>query len=258
MHTITAKDQTYTVYTYAERPELEVATTTEDFVRQWPQFMYFDPVTEQHYPTMYGRYPEFQFYLQDRDGTPVACCNSIPVAWDGTRADLPAGWDDGLARGALGVLHGITPNTLCGVQATVSANFSGCGLGSALVQTMRKLASDRGFNALIAPVRPSVKARYPLTPIERYATWTRADGLLFDPWLRVHQRLGASILCTAPESMTVPGSVADWEKWADMRFPESGDYIVPGALVPVKIDCEQDQGLYVEPNVWMLHALNQS
>jgi hypothetical protein len=24
----------------------------------------------------------------------------------------------------------------------------------------------------------------------------------------------------------------------------------------VKIDCEQDQGLYVEPNVWMLHPLN--
>jgi GNAT superfamily N-acetyltransferase len=257
MHTIAAKDQTYTVYTYAERPDLEAATSTEDFVRQWPQFMYFDPVTEQHYPTMYERYPEFQFYLENGDGTAVACCNSIPIAWDGTTADLPAGWDDGLARGASGALNSIAPNTLCGVQATVSANFSGCGLGSALVQTMRKLASDRGFHALIAPVRPSVKARYPLTPIERYVTWTREDGLLFDPWLRIHQRLGASILCTAPESMTIPGKVADWEQWAEMRFPESGDYIVPGALVPVNIDCELDRGLYVEPNVWMLHALNR-
>jgi GNAT superfamily N-acetyltransferase len=257
MHTITARDQTYTVYTYAERPELETASASEDFVRQWPQFMYFDPVTEEHYPTMYERYPEFQFYLQNGDGTAVACCNSIPITWDGTTADLPAGWDDGLTRGALGVLNGVTANTLCAIQATVSANFLGCGLGSALVQTMRKLASDRGFNALIAPVRPSHKARYPLTPIERYVTWTREDGLLFDPWLRVHQRLGASILCTAPESMTIPGRVVDWEKWTEMRFPESGDYIVPGALVPVKIDCERNQGLYIEPNVWMLHALNQ-
>jgi hypothetical protein len=256
MHTLTAKDRKYSVYTYAERPDLETASQGEDFWRQWPQFMYFDPFAEQHYPTMFQQYPEFQFYLQNDDGTVVACCNSIPIAWNGTPDDLPAGWDDGLARGALGVLSGVTPNTLCGIQATVSANFPGCGLGSALVQTMRKLASDRGFNALIAPARPSYKARYPLTPIERYITWLREDGLLFDPWLRVHQRLGASILRVAPESMKIPGKVADWENWAEMRFPESGDYIVPGALVPVKVDCERDEGLYIEPNVWMLHPLN--
>jgi hypothetical protein len=39
-----------------------------------------------------------------------------------------------------------------------------------------------------------------------------------------------------------------------MAFPESGDYIVPGALVPVQIDRERDLGHYVEPNVWMRHA----
>jgi GNAT superfamily N-acetyltransferase len=256
MHTLTAKNKTYTVYTHAERPDLETASQGEDFLRQWPQFMYFDPYAAQHYPTMYQRYPEFQFYLQNAGGTVVACCNSIPIAWDSTPGDLPAGWDDGLARGALGASNGITPNTLCAIQATVSANFLGQGLGSALVQTMCKLASDRGFHALIAPVRPSHKTRYPLTPIERYITWTREDGRLFDPWLRVHQQLGASILGVAPESMKITGTVADWEKWADMRFPESGDYIVPGALESVKIDCEQDQGLYVEPNVWMLHPLN--
>ncbi len=40
-----------------------------------------------------------------------------------------------------------------------------------------------------------------------------------------------------------------------MRFPESGQYIVPGALVPVEIDRENDTGRYVEPNVWMKHSL---
>ena len=30
-------------------------------------------------------------------------------------------------------------------------------------------------------------------------------------------------------------------------------YVVPGALVPVEIDRERDEGLYVEPNVWMVH-----
>ena len=38
-------------------------------------------------------------------------------------------------------------------------------------------------------MRPSWKERYPLVSIERYAGWRRADGLLFDPWMRVHERL---------------------------------------------------------------------
>lgn len=50
-----------------------------------------------------------------------------------------------------------------------------------------------------------------------------------------------------------PGSIADWQHWTGMRFPESGSYVVPGALQPIEIDVEADRGIYVEPNVWMHH-----
>jgi hypothetical protein len=40
-----------------------------------------------------------------------------------------------------------------------------------------------------------------------------------------------------------------------MRFPDSGPYVVPGALVPVEIDRDRDQGRYVEPNVWVRHRI---
>ena len=33
--------------------------------------------------------------------------------------------------------------------------------------------------------------------------------------------------------------------------------LVPGALVPVKIDLEQDAGVYVEPNVWVVHEVGK-
>jgi hypothetical protein len=55
--------------------------------------------------------------------------------------------------------------------------------------------------------------------------------------------------------MRVLGTVAEWEEWAGMTFPETGSYVVPGALVPIEVDRERDQGLYVEPNVWMVHSL---
>ena len=55
--------------------------------------------------------------------------------------------------------------------------------------------------------------------------------------------------------MTVKGTIAQWEEWTGLVFPESGDYVVRGALEPVRIDREADLGTYVEPNVWMLHRL---
>ena len=51
--------------------------------------------------------------------------------------------------------------------------------------------------------------------------------------------------------MTVIASREEWEEWTALQFPEDGDYVVPGALVPVRF--EGGQGTYVEPNVWMRH-----
>jgi hypothetical protein len=49
------------------------------------------------------------------------------------------------------------------------------------------------------------------------------------------------------------GTVTEWEEWTEMALPESGNYVVPGALVPITIDRERNEGAYVEPNVWMVH-----
>jgi hypothetical protein len=55
--------------------------------------------------------------------------------------------------------------------------------------------------------------------------------------------------------MKITGTIAEWRKWTGMMFPESGEHIVPGALVPVQIDIESDIGTYIEPNVWLIHPL---
>jgi hypothetical protein len=55
--------------------------------------------------------------------------------------------------------------------------------------------------------------------------------------------------------MVVTGTISEWEDWTDMHFPESGPYVVPGALRPVEMDLERDLGVYIEPNVWMRHPL---
>lgn len=40
--------------------------------------------------------------------------------------------------------------------------------------------------------------------------------------------------------------MADWEQWTGMAFPDSGAYVVPGALGLVQIDLDADPGVYEE------------
>ncbi|HEY3050754.1 MAG TPA: hypothetical protein VGJ40_03440 [Gaiellaceae bacterium] len=220
----------------------------------WPEFMYHDTVLNRLFGRVIEEYAQFQFFVWDdeRDEV-VGAGNAIPAVWDEKVASLPDGGVDavveaGFAEGAA------PPAALCALQIVISPDCRGQGLRRRMIERMGEIGREHGLDTLIAPVRPSLKHRYPLAPMERYVTWRRPDGTHLDPWLRTHERLGAKIVKVAPRSMRVPGTVREWEEWAEMTFPETGAYVVPGALVPVEVDRERDEGLYVEPNVWMVHS----
>lgn len=73
--------------------------------------------------------------------------------------------------------------------------------------------------------------------------------------LSIRQKPCGKIVKVCHESMRIPGSISDWEQWTGLKFFESGDYVIEGALNPVNIDLEKDLGIYIEPNIWMLHQL---
>ncbi len=246
----------FTVHTLAERPDL-IDETDDMNMTGWPEFMLHDPVADQHFWHLYDTFPQYQSILLDENGKVIACGNTIPVTWDGTLDGLPDdGWDAIMQLGVDNHLAGIAPNAISAIQVVVSKEHLGSGLSRHVLLAMRARAAEQGLKALIAPVRPNLKHRYPLTPMEHYIRWTHTDGLPFDPWLRTHARLGAAIMKVCPNSMTIAAPIVDWESWAQMRFPESGSYIIPGALSPVDMNLESDRGRYIEANVWMHHALN--
>lgn len=243
----------YHLYTLAEFPDYE--ERAGHLASQWPNFIYHEVDSIDYYPTMVQAYKHLHFFLCDDHDEVVAHAQAMGLCWDGTLADLPLGWSDAIRRCAENHLNGEQANTLCGVSVTVAPNHTGKGLGRKAIETMQHLACESNFKYMIAPVRPSQKSQYPLIKMENYITWRRDDGYFFDKWLRIHQRLGAKILKIAPHSMRVIGTVSEWETWTNLRFPASGIYIVEGALSPLVIDYENDEGIYVEPNVWMEHSL---
>jgi GNAT superfamily N-acetyltransferase len=237
------------IATAAERPELDEPAwqLTRDV---FPEYNKHGDVLNRYWRRLVEERPDFQFYLVGDDDQILGRGCAIPVRWDGTVDDLPDGIDGGIARG---FEEGVA-DALCALVIMIPRGLQGRGLSSVALEAMRDIARRHGLGSLIAPVRPSWKDRYPLVPIERYAAWRRADGLPFDPWMRVHERLGGVVLRPEPRSLRITGNVADWEGWTGMTFPESGDYWFPGGLATVSIDRDTDEGGYWEPNVWTLHT----
>ncbi|MCK4662382.1 MAG: hypothetical protein KAT68_05925 [Bacteroidales bacterium] len=214
----------------------------------WPVFLTKDTIVKKHWKSLYTKYQEYQLLLKIEDEY-VGVGNSVPIYWNEKIDGLPIGFDE--------VLENVFKdnrkrNTLCGLAAITSKNHLGKGISYKIIDEFKKLAKTKGFSNLILPVRPTLKSKYPTISMKNYIKWEK-NALPFDPWIRVHIKSGGKILKIANPSMTITGTIADWEKWTDMYFGESGQYIIPGALNPVTINLEKNTGKYIEPNVWILH-----
>jgi GNAT superfamily N-acetyltransferase len=246
----------FEIVLHADHPE--VWRDTETLTREvWPEYNLHGEYLNRHWDRLFREFPDFQFALCDPD-TPdgvMAEGHTVPCSWDGTPAGLGDGIDSMIAAGFAALDEGRRPSALCALAAEIRPRFQGRGLADRILDAMAGLARDAGLAHLIAPVRPSLKDRYPITPIERYVTWTRANGEPFDPWIRVHTRRGGRISRPVPRSMHITGTVAEWEQWTGMQFPDDGTYTFPGGLAVVEIDHGEDRGSYWEPNVWIVHSV---
>lgn len=254
---MTNTEKSYRIVTAREEDSLRQANfDTARLV--WPTFMLHD-IMGDYFTDLFTipELAEYQFAFIDKKSDDVILMgNSIPLRFDGDWSELPdMGWDWGLEKGVQDIRAGIEPNMVMAIQVMIPPEGRGKGLSTYGVKAMRKIASEHGYSDLIAPVRPNMKSKYPLTPFENYISWTDGNGLPFDAWMRVHSRLGAKILKPAHHSMLIKGTLSEWEEWTGLKFPESGEYAIEGALNPITIDIEKDEGIYNEPNVWMHHRL---
>lgn len=223
----------------------------------WPEFMLHDPVADENWHELFDRFVDYQFALLDTEtGRMAAMGNSLPFYWDKGISDLPeGGWDWVFLKAIEDHRRSTKPNIQSAIQINIHPDYRSQGLSARMVRAMRLIGQSRGFKHLVAPVRPSQKSAYPLTSIDDYIRWTDDEGLPFDAWLRVHARMGAKIVKPCHNAMTIPGTRLEWEAWTGMKFPQSGQYAIPGALNPMEMNLEKDEGIYIEPNVWMVHEI---
>ncbi|MFF3645826.1 N-acetyltransferase [Streptomyces sp. NPDC002564] len=243
------------ITTLAERPELTLPLWS--MAEDWPEFIQHDPVGWSLIGRIVAELPEYVLVATDAGGEVVARGFSVPFALrargDGELPD--GGWGQVLLWAFSDLRHGAEADTVSAIEITVAESARGRGVSARMLAAMRDNARAHGFSEVVAPVRPNAKHREPAAPIDEYAFRTREDGLPYDPWLRVHVRGGGIVDKVAHASMTVSGSTAQWREWTGLPFDEEGPVEVAGALVPVHCEPARGYGVYVEPNVWVRHAL---
>jgi len=234
---------------YREQPELADQLASLE-AESFPKFIEEDAVWAEVSPHFYDEFGDFQsFMVDDSNGALVAALNNVPFNWDGNPDHLP-GYHDMLQGAVKDWQAGKKPNTLSGVQMIVSPDYRAQGVPELMVGETDRMIKENGITSLMVAVRPTLKEKYPLVPIEEYAGWKRDDGLPFDPWLRSMARMGMQYFSPAPESTVIEDTVAKWEEWTGMEFPVSGEYWLPGGLSTLLIDVENDNGRHCEPHVW--------
>lgn len=244
-----------TITTLAERPEL--ADRIYEVRGALPAFLTHDKMDAALFAQLQDTHPQYAFVATSDDGAVVARGHSVPFALHAAdRGALPPdGWDRILVWAARDVRTGTPPDTVSALLIMVDQGVQQRGLSRLMLEAMRDNARERGHAELVAPVRPNEKHLRPRRRMAEYVATTRDDGLPVDGWLRTHVRLGGVIDSVATTSMMITGTLDQWREWTGLPFDADGPVEVPGALVPVWCDTTHGHASYVEPNVWVRHAL---
>lgn len=251
----------FQLQTVADDPTL--AETIQAMIdRIWPPFVTQASMPKGHtlpfdWFGIFDRWPQLQFVLIDPvDGVMVGACNALTLAWDGPAEELPdEGWNWVMHQAVLDLEAGRTPTMGSALSVTIDPTRRGQQLSSVALRAMKLLLQETGVKRFFAPVRPTTKARYPITPMAEFMRWQNAEGLPLDPWMRVHVRLGGRMIKACNRSQPLAGRVAQWEEWLGLPLPASGEYVGPGLLSTLWVDREADEGVNWEPNVWIEHPL---
>jgi hypothetical protein len=232
----------------AKRPDL-AGRIGELESESFPEYINAEPTWEECFPRILDTQAHLQIFIIDDEADELmAMVCHCQLDWDGDPATLP-GYNE-LLRATLETDSENQPSMLVGIMGIVPEKHRGKKVPELFHAATQRLLKDENFEYYTSPVRPTLKQLYPNFSIEEYLNWKTDDGRPFDPWIRTNEGLGTDYLCIAHDSISVSASVEQWQEWCGMKFPVSGEYVIPGGHQLLRIDLESDIGCYGEDHVW--------
>ncbi len=147
------------------------------------------------------------------------------ISWDESINDLPIGWSDSTYRSSIEKNY---KNTYVALFARVQNEFRQQGYAAKLIKFMKEFSIIENKN-LIIPLRPPFryKKEYAQMSFSDFSSLVRDDGMPLDPWIRLHQRIGATRLSTSEFSHQHVMSMQDFcSSFPYVKYDKTGYYMV--------------------------------
>ncbi|MFT3731131.1 MAG: GNAT family N-acetyltransferase [Hyphomicrobium sp.] len=246
----------FIVDTCESRPELsEACVAMENEVWGELEFLDYTAAHHDHYEELLERHPECHLCMTDAEtGELVATGMCVPINLANDIALPREGWD--WIVDTASVQKGHFANFIGALSISVPEAHRHRGLARDLVKAMRVVAGLHGCTGVVAPVRPSEKKNHPFVDMKQYVSWRDDRGRIFDPWLRSHVAAGGVLRSVCDRSMVVEQPIEFWKDWAaGESLDRRGMITLKGGLAPLFVDPGKGIGSYIEPNVWVWHAV---
>jgi GNAT superfamily N-acetyltransferase len=119
----------------------------------FPEYNLHGDVVGRYWPRLWAILPIFNSCFTTTCRTRCSGRHTIPCYWDGPIDGLPDGIDRVLEHG-FGLQAAVTKaNALSALLIVIVPNHQARGLSRVMIEGMRSMARERGFESLIAPVQ---------------------------------------------------------------------------------------------------------
>lgn len=135
------------------------------FAEGFPPFITADHEVKKHIGRVRELFPHMDIVLVDEAGEPAATGWGVAIAWSGEVEDLPSSFADVLRRAVETHDRGAAPDAFVIAGGVVRPDLKGTGTASHLVRALTRTGHQHGQAHVLAPVRPTRKHLYPLTPV---------------------------------------------------------------------------------------------
>lgn len=174
------------------------------------------------------------------------------INWDFDPNNLPDGWQGAVRQSYLDSNRKHSkPNTQVALLAFTTQRYRGQGQAGMVLKKMCHMAQYRGYRYCIVPalLPTQFEREYVQMPMKDISHLQREDGQFYDYWLRLHTRMGATVIGFCEHSHRFVFSLDDFSSFVSSGpIDASGDHVV-------RLD--RDRGLGANhKNMWQLVHVN--
>ena len=216
-------------------------------------------------PNMFEHIPLYTIVLIDRSPTSqhgqlITHGMMTSILWNNSSDDLPQGWQGAVRKSYEDAIKQVKKDTAVGLYIRVEKEFKQQGWSEIIINTMKKFSVEQAYHSLIIPLRlpQRFEEQYAKIPYQKFITLKREDGQYMDHWLRLHTRLGGSIIGICMNSHQHAMNLNDFAKqFKTKKISRTGYYLSEkqGLWYRVYIDTKHEFALINQECTWIQHNL---